>query len=177
MLCNFDYYSYFCTTFFYSAELKFENQYIVQFKGLKEGVHDFEFIIGKPFFTEFESLEVPDGMLAAHVVITRKPAFLDLDIKLSGSLQVLCDRCLGYFEMDADFTGHLVVRFSEQVEEGDDEIVILNPEDHQLDMKHYFYECISVSLPYRKVHPDLPGGESGCDPDMLKKLKDLLIED
>jgi uncharacterized metal-binding protein YceD (DUF177 family) len=157
--------------------LKFENQYIIQFKGLKEGVHDFEFILGKPFFTECEYLEVPDGMVAAHVVLTRKPTFLDLDINLSGSLQVLCDRCLDYFEMDVDFAGHLVVRFSEQVEEGDDEIIFLNPEDNQLDMKHYFYECISVSLPYRKVHPDLPDGKSGCDPEMLKKLKDHLIED
>ncbi len=54
---------------------------------------------------------------------------------------------------------------------------ILHPKNHQLDLKHYFYECISVSIPYRKVHPDLPDGESGCDPEMLKKLKDHLIED
>ena len=57
--------------------------------------------------------------------------------------------------------------------EADDEIIFLHPEDYQLDLKHYLYECISVSLPYRKVHPDLPDGESGCDPEMLEKLKDL----
>ena len=51
----------------------------------------------------------------------------------------------------------------------------LNPEDHQLDMKQYFYECISVSLPYRKVHPDLPDGESGCDPENAWKIRILII--
>ena len=157
--------------------MKFENQYIIQFKGLKEGVHDFDFILGKAFFAEFEYLEVPDGKVKAHIVLTRKTTFLDLDISLKGPIQALCDRCLDYFDMEVDFTGHLLVRFSEQEEEEDDEIIFLHPDDHQLDLKHYFYECISISIPYRKVHPDLPGGHSGCDPEMLKKLKDHLIED
>jgi len=157
-------------------ELKYENQYIIQFKGLKEGVHDFEFFLSRLFFAEFEYLEVPDGNIVAHVVLTRKPAFLDLDITLTGSIKVLCDRCLNPFLMDMDYTGHLVVRFSEQEDEDDDEIMFLHPEDHHLDLKHYFYECISVSIPYRKVHPDLPNGESGCDPEMIKKLKDHLID-
>jgi uncharacterized metal-binding protein YceD (DUF177 family) len=157
--------------------LKFENQYIIQFKGLKEGVHNFEFTLGKAFFAEFEFLEVPDGKVHARIVLTRNPTFMDLDINLNGSIQALCDRCLGYFDLDVDYIGHLVVRFSEQEKEGDDEIIFLHPDEHQLDLKHYFYECISVSIPYRKVHPDLRDGQPGCDPDMLKKLKDHLIEE
>jgi uncharacterized protein len=157
--------------------LNFENQYIIHFKGLKEGVHSFEFIITRPFFEEFEHLEVPDGKVVAGVVLTRKTSFLDLDISLSGKIQVQCDRCLDYFEMDVDYAGHLIVRFSEQEEADDDEILFLHPEDQKLDLKHYFYECISVSLPYRKVHPDLQGGESGCDPEMMKRLIDHLITD
>jgi uncharacterized protein len=157
--------------------LKFEDQYIIQFKGLKEGVHLFEFILGKPFFEAFPNLEVPDGKLLTVVSLTRKSAFLDLDIRISGSIEVQCDRCLELFNMDVDYTGHLVVRFSEREEEGDDELIILHPEEYRLDLKHYLYECISVSLPYRKVHPDLPGGVSGCDPEMLNKLKTLLISD
>ena len=155
--------------------MKFENQYSIQFKGLKEGVHDFEFIIGKLFFEEFPLLEVPDGRVIASIRLTRETAFLELATRFSGSIQVPCDRCLELFEMGVDYTGHLVVRFSEHEEEGDEELIFLRPEDYKLDLKQYFYESISVNIPYRKIHPDLPGGGSGCDPEMMKKLNDLLV--
>jgi uncharacterized protein len=157
--------------------LKLENLYTIQFKGLNEGIHDFEFILGKPFFDEFEQLEVQDGQVTARIILDRKTGFLDLDINLLGSIRVPCDRCLGTFDLDVDYSGHLVVRFSDRDQEGDDEIIYLHPEEYKLDLKHYLYECISVSIPYRKVHPDLPNGESGCDPDMLGKLKILTIND
>lgn len=156
--------------------MKFEDQYIIQFKGLKEGIHGFEFILGKPFFEEYSQLEVPDGRVTAAVALTRKPAFLDLDVNLSGLIRVSCDRCLDYFDLDVDFTGHLVVRFSEHEEEGDDELIFLHPDENKIDLKQYFYECISVSIPYRKIHPDLPGGGSGCDPEMLSRLDSLLVK-
>jgi len=155
--------------------LKIENQYIIQFKGLKEGVHEFEFILGKPFFEEFEHLEIQDGRVVAGITLERKTSLLDLEIHLHGNILVLCDRCLDHFWMEVDYTGHLVVQFSERDQEGNDEIIYLHPEEYQLDLKHFLYECVSVSIPYRKVHPDLPNGESGCDPEMLGKLESLII--
>jgi uncharacterized protein len=152
-----------------------EDQYVIQFKGLKEGVHHFEFILGNPFFEAFPNLEVPEGKVVAGVALTRNTAFLDLEIRLTGAIRVQCDRCLELFNMDVDYSSHLVVRFSEKEEEGDDELIFLPPEEYRLDLKHYLYEFISVNLPYRKIHPDLPGGESGCDPEMLNKLNDLLV--
>ena len=157
--------------------MKIENQYIIQFKGLKEGVHHFEFSIGKPFFEEFEHLEIPDGLVEVEVELTKKSSFLELDIALSGEMQVQCDRCLGYFSMPVSFDGHLVVRFSETEKEPDDEVIFLHPEDHQLELKHYLYECISLSIPIRKVHPDLPNGEPGCDSEMIKLLQEHLIQE
>jgi uncharacterized metal-binding protein YceD (DUF177 family) len=77
--------------------------------------------------------------------------------------------------MDVDYSGHLVVQFTENEKEGNDEIVYLHPEEYKLDLKHYLYECVSISKPYRNVHPDLPGGASGCDPEMLGKLESLII--
>jgi uncharacterized metal-binding protein YceD (DUF177 family) len=157
--------------------LKSENQYIIHFKGLKEGEHDFEFAIGKPFFEEFEQLEIPEGKVNANIVLTRKPGFLEIEMALSGVVQVECDRCLSYFEMPLSYEGKLLVKFSETQKEEDADVLFLHPEDYALDLKHYMYECISLSLPFRKVHPDLPDGESGCDPDMIKKLKDHLVTD
>jgi uncharacterized protein len=157
--------------------LKIENQYIVHFKGLKEGVHDFAFAIEKPFFEQYEQLEISDGNIAVSIELVKKLNFLELFIDLSGKVQVPCDRCLDLFLLPINCKGHLVVRFSETGKEQDEEVIFLQPEDHQLNLIHYLYECISINIPLRKVHPDLPNGESGCDPEMLKKLNELLIHE
>ncbi len=83
--------------------MKIENQYIIQFKGLKEGVHEFEFILGKPFFEEFERLEVQDGKVVAGITLERKTSLLDLEIHLQGDILVICDRCLENFWMEVDY--------------------------------------------------------------------------
>ena len=157
--------------------MKIENQYIIQFKGLKEGVHDFSFSIDKPFFEAFEYLAVPDGHIEVHAELTKKSSFLELDVDLTGIMQVQCDRCLEYFELPVDYSGHLMVRFSESEKDPDEEVIWLKPEEYKLDLSHYFYEFLSLSLPIRKVHPDLPNGEPGCDPEMLKKLNEYLISE
>jgi uncharacterized metal-binding protein YceD (DUF177 family) len=156
--------------------LKIDSQYIIQFKGLKEGVHEFLFSIDKPFFEAFEYLAVPDGQVEVRVVLDRKNTFLDLSIDLKGVMQVQCDRCLDYFGLPVDYQGHLVVRFSESEKEPDEDVMWIHPDEYELDLKHYYYECLSLSIPIRKVHPDLPGGEPGCDPDMLGKLDEYLIK-
>jgi uncharacterized protein len=157
--------------------LKIENQYIIHFKGLKEGVHDFAFTMGKPFFEAFEQLDIPDGNVTVTIELNKKLNFLELAVHLLGDVQAQCDRCLGYFALPVAYNGQLTVVFSETEKEPDDEVIYLHPEDHQLNLNHYLYECISLSIPIRKVHPDLPAGEPGCDPEMLKRLNEILVKD
>ena len=45
--------------------------------------------------------------------------------------------------MEVDYTGHLVVQFSEREQEGNDEIIYFHPEEYQLDLKHF---CMNVSV-------------------------------
>jgi uncharacterized protein len=50
-------------------------------------------------------------------------------------------------------------------------------DEHELDMKQYFYEYILLALPIKRVHPDDKNGNSTCDPEMLKKLKEHIISE
>lgn len=157
--------------------MKFENQYIIHFKGLKEGVHAFEYNIAKPFFEDYKNLDVPDGRIEVQVELTKKVNFMELDIEMTGEIQVQCDRCLEYFNFPVSYQGQLLVRFSETINDTGDEVIILHPEEYQLDLKHYLYESISLIIPMRKVHPGFPGEKTGCNPEMLKRLKEHLIID
>jgi uncharacterized metal-binding protein YceD (DUF177 family) len=155
--------------------LNIENQYIIHFKGLKEGVHEFAFSLEKPFFEAHEHLEVPDGKVSVQVRLTRKLSFMEMEVILKGEILAQCDRCLSIFRMPVNYVGTLVVRFSESEQETADDIWILHPDESQIDLQHYLYECIGLSLPIRKVHPDMADGRPGCDNDMLQKLNETLV--
>jgi len=44
-------------------------------------------------------------------------------------------------------------------------------------LQQHIYEFIHLALPIRRVHPDDKKGNSTCDPIMLKKLEELVIDE
>ncbi len=151
--------------------LKLRNQYIVPFGGLKEGVHYFDFEADDEFFEEYAALEVRNGHLDIHIEMVKKASFLTFDIFIEGKVYVQCDRCLDFYYQDLGFEGKLYVKFSERAENNDasDEVIFLHPGDNEIDLKHYIYESISISMPYKKTHPDI-NGVSTCNKEMILQL-------
>ena len=155
------------------GDLKLVNQYIIPFKGLKDGDHEFQFTFEKRFFEEHEVLEAEDGDIVADVLLVKSSTLLDLDISIKGTIHILCDRCLEYFIFPVHFSGELIIKFSENVSGiQDDEIWVLHPNEYELDLEHYFLDSIALSLPLQRVHAEGKNGEPGCDPEMLEKIKD-----
>ena len=54
-------------------------------------------------------------------------------------------------------------------------LLLLPADEHELDLKQYIYEYIHLALPIKRVHPDDKNGKSTCDPEMLKKLKEHIV--
>jgi tRNA(Ile)-lysidine synthase len=52
-----------------------------------------------------------------------------------------------------------------------DEILILPHGEYEINVAHYIYELIALSLPLKRVHPGVEDGTLGSD--ILKKLEDL----
>jgi uncharacterized protein len=157
--------------------MKSDNQYIIRFKELKEGNHEIIFKVKTSFFTEFNLMEAKDGNLKVIINLNKKPDFLTLDIFIKGTIFVECDRCLEYFNYPIEYRDKLLVKFSETSVEQSDEIIFLHPSDNELDLKHYIYECISLSIPYRKIHPESKDGKSLCKKEMLQKIHEHEAEE
>lgn len=151
--------------------LKIRNQYIVPFGGLKEGVHNISFEITDEFFEEYTALEVKKGHLDICIKLTKKTSFLTFDISVNGKVYVQCDRCLDFYFQDIGFEGKLYVKFSERARDNEtsDEIIFLHPGDREIDLKHYLYESISISMPYKRTHP-VVDGVSSCNKEMISRL-------
>jgi len=151
--------------------------YVIPLSGLKEGHHTFDFEIGKEFFEEFEESEIKEGLLTAIVEMEKRSSHLDLVVRIAGTVMISCDRCLEMFSRPVESENRLLVKLGKSISEDDPDILSLPSDEHELDLMQHFYEYIYLALPIKRVHPDDKKGKSTCNPDMLKKLKELLVED
>ena len=156
--------------------MKSDRRFVILFRGLAQGKHDFVFDVDNEFFDGFEGSEISIGKVFVSVGLSKTVNLLELDFSLKGSVTVMCDRCLDEFEMPIEYQTKLFVKFGDISEEQDDEVIILSQADGELDIKQHIYEYIHLSLPYKRVHPDKQG-KSTCNKEMLKKLSEYSIRE
>ncbi|TAL73743.1 MAG: DUF177 domain-containing protein [Bacteroidetes bacterium] len=165
--------SYFCRPKFE----KMSGPFAILLSELKEGRHTVDFEIGKEFFEKFEESEVKEGSLIANIEIDKISSHLNLLIRISGSVRVSCDRCLEMFSQPVNCENRLLVKFGKRIEVSDPDILTVPADENELDLQQHIYEFIHLALPIKRVHPDDKNGKSTCDPEMLRKLEELIIEE
>lgn len=151
--------------------------YGIPFKGLGEGKHLFRFEIGAPFFELFEESLVKSGDVEAVVELEKSSALLTIRFNISGVVESVCDRCLDTLELPVESNSRMYVKFGEEYDEPSEELIVLPHDAHDINVAQLLYEFICVSLPIGHVHPDDEDGNPTCDPEMLDKLDQYLVED
>jgi len=151
--------------------------YTIPLSGLKEGHHTIDFEIDKKFFEQFEESEVKEDSLIANVEIDKRSTHLDMIIRISGSVRINCDRCLEPYLQPIQSENRLLVKFGKSIEDIDPDIISVAADEHELDLQQHLYEFIMLAIPIKRVHPADKKGNSTCDPVMLKKLEELIIEE
>jgi len=152
-------------------------RYTIPLSGLKEGHHTIDFEIDKEFFEQFEESEVKEGSLIANIVMDKRSSHSDLLIRISGNVKICCDRCLEMFFHPVVCENRLLVKFGKTIDDIDPDILSLPVGEHELDLQQHIYEFILLALPIKRVHPNDNKGISTCDPAMLKKLDELIVDE
>jgi len=153
--------------------VSWKSKYNIEFKGLKEGLHDYQFEVNDKFFVHFEESLVDNGEVSVKVELEKRSAFLKLSFALEGWLELVCDRCLDSYQQDVSLETELFVKFGEEdeFEDGDNVIWVL-PEEHAINLAQIIYEYVTLSIPLRHVHPD-ESGENGCNQEMIDRLNNI----
>ena len=149
-------------------------QYHIPFKGLKFGKHEFDFEIDQAFFSEFEYSLVKNGNLRVILELDKQETLMILQFDISGQVYLSCDKCLADFPSDVDIKERQLVKFSndEHLEDDTDEIIILNRNEHEIDVSGLIYEYINLAVPF-VIRCDDEGNTKWCDKEMIQKLSDL----
>jgi len=144
----------------------------IPFNGLSEGKHKFNFDIDSLFFNDFEYGEIKKGTAQIEVLLNKSSRVMVVDVVIKGHVEVQCDKCLDMFDLSVITKDRLYVQIGEYTDEENDELMILSQNDNEIDLTHFIYESIHLSLPYRKIHPKNKNGESGCNTKMIEKLNE-----
>ena len=146
--------------------------YKIAYKGLKVGSYDFDFKVDNALFEAYETEEIKGGDCVVRVKLNRSEAMLELNVTIEGEVICECDRCLEDCPIAIDYDGDLVVKFSEETDFYDGDVMWISPSEDMLDLTQYIYESIVLSLPYSRVHK-----EGECNPEMLASFQEISEEE
>ena len=149
----------------------FLNQYVINFTGLKEGEHNFEFDLDNKFFEHFDYNDFNSCQIKAGVRINKKSNLLELVFSSKGRININCFVSNEPFDYLQEHQIKLVVKFSSELINDNEELVILPVGTSTLNVAQYLFEMIILSLPIKIIHPGVVDGS--LESETLNKLKEL----
>lgn len=143
--------------------------YRIPFLGLKIGKHAYEFELDETFFSSFEQSEITGGLVKAQLQLEKQSTMMVLDFELEGSVHGICDRCGDPIEVNVEHHDRLIVKYGEQTGSTDEEILVVGPSEHLLELHQFLYEFAHLGLPARMVHTK----ERDCNQEAIRLLREL----
>ncbi|GAA4968122.1 DUF177 domain-containing protein [Algibacter aquimarinus] len=146
-------------------------EFTIPFVGLKTGKHHFEYDIKQAFFEYFEYEDFNDVNVKLNLVLEKKTTLLELHFKISGFVNINCDLTNELYNQDIENEFDLVVKFGDEYNDENIDILILPHGSYEVNIQQYIYELIILAVPIKRVHPGVEDGT--LDSEILKKLEDL----
>lgn len=150
--------------------MKSKREYIIPFIGLKLGFHEFEFQIQDAFFEDREYSIIHSGTANVRLILEKKETMMIGEFEIKGSVSTDCDRCNDPIEVPITGSFKLIFTFGNEPSE-DESIIVMHPDDYELELKDHLYELLIVSLPTRLIHPK---GE--CNEEMIELLSKYTVQ-
>jgi uncharacterized metal-binding protein YceD (DUF177 family) len=149
----------------------FLNQFVINFTGLKEGEHSFEFELNNKFFEHFDYNDFNSCRITAIVKVNKKSNLLEFSFNSKGILNINCHVSNEPFDYSIDNKMKLVVKFSSELINDNEDLLVLPLGSSQLNAAQYLFEMIILSLPIKIIHPGVEDGS--LESKTLKKLKEI----
>lgn len=154
-----------------SVEMMKLKEFFIPFSGLKLGKHKFVYEIDDAFFESFDYQEFNGASVNISAVLERMSTMMELEMKATGTINVDCDLTGESYDQPIDSDLKLVVKFGEEYNDEDDEILIIPHGEHQFNIAQYIYEMLVLAVPQKRVHPGVEDGT--LQSDILDKLEEL----
>ena len=133
-------------------------EFNIPFVGLKEGKHLFQYKVDNTFFELYNYNEFEKSSIIVALEFVKKSTLFELNFTASGTVNVPCDVTNEYFDLEITATLPLVVKFGQEYNDENEEILILPHEVYQFSVAQFIYEMIVLGIPNKRVHPKVLDG-------------------
>jgi len=155
--------------------MKTMRDFDVSFFGLKEGIHHFEYKIENQFFEAFEYDDYLNSKVFVNLELIKKTTLLEFNFSVKGSLEIACDVSNEPFDQPIKGMLNIVVKFGEEYNDDNEEILIIPHGEYQINVAQFIYEMIVLAVPSKRIHPGIEDGT--LQSPVLKKLEELQYKD
>lgn len=129
------------------------SEFKLPLKSLAPGSHVFEYHLDKQFFANMENNDVHDADLGVTVNVTYRHDAYELEFKITGTVTLLCDRCLDDLVVPIDTTYRLLVKYGDDYNDESDDLLEIPCSDNFLNVSYMIYDTVVLAIPIKHVHP------------------------
>ncbi|MEN1785329.1 MAG: DUF177 domain-containing protein [Bacteroidota bacterium] len=148
-----------------------KKEFLIPFVGLKLEKHNFSFEIDNTFFESFGYQEFNGASVNVNAVLDKTATMMELDLEAKGWVNVQCDLTDEPFDQQIIDQLHLVIKFGEDYDDTNEELLVLPHGEYQVNIAQYIYELIVLAVPQKRVHPGVRDGSLRSD--ALDRLEEL----
>jgi len=131
-------------------------EFVIPFTGLSLGVHHFEYAFLSTFFDDYPEQDFREPQMTVAISLEKKSNnTIDVFFSLKGYVIVNCDRTDKEFKLAVEAERRLLVKFADEYDDEDDEILFLTHGAYELDCRQYVYELAVLSVPTKRLLPGL----------------------
>jgi uncharacterized metal-binding protein YceD (DUF177 family) len=148
-----------------------KEEFNIPFSGLKQGKHEFKYEVKNTFFESFGYTDFNDAEVVLHALMNKTSTMLEFELIAKGIVNVDCDITNEPYDQEISAKLELVVKFGDDFNDDNDEILIVPHREHQVNVGQYVYEMLVLAVPQKRIHPGVIDGT--LDSEALKKLEEL----
>lgn len=154
------------------------NQHIIPLDGLGETEHLFRFRADDAFFQSYDKGEIKGGEVDVKVILTKKKTSMLLNFDLSGTVKLMCDRCLELYDQPIAISDEILVNYGDETNfDTNSDAVTLSRDANEIDISEFIYEYSHFALPIAHYHPDDANGNPTCNAKMMELIDKYKVEE
>ncbi len=131
----------------------------IEIFNLQDKTYNYDFEVGDNFFQGFDDSLINKGNAKVDIILKKSIAFIALNIKISGAVELVCDRSLEHFDYPVEIENDLIFKYGEAHLELDEFMIQIPQGTERIQLSQFIYEFISLAIPMKKLHPKFADAE------------------
>ncbi|MCC6816233.1 MAG: hypothetical protein IT267_07475 [Saprospiraceae bacterium] len=145
-------------------------QFSIPFKGILDGLHEYEFELDQTFFEHFEGSPIDKSKITILMKAEKQSSLMSIELFIKGWMLTFCDRCLTEIKIPLESSYQLIVKKAEG-ESTDPELYHIHPDTSQWMVAELLYEYSCLSVPIIKAMDCGSLQNPPCNMDILNRIQ------